>query len=176
MKYQQATGADKTIIWIIGGFVVFILVLIGIVAKSEQKEAKKIGQVVAYQAGDVQKPAASAETGIKDLGDMNVTDEKSADFVVKNTGTKPLSMFNISSSCGCTAGVVTIAGVKSPEGAMHAKSDWIGSLNPGDQATVTVIYRPSVMPVKGDVSRSVYVETNDPISPKLTFTVRAFVE
>ena len=107
---------------------------------------------------------------------MKVSDEKSTDFIVKNTGSKPLSLFNISSSCGCTAGIVTIAGSKSPEGAMHSKSDWIGTLPPGEQAIVMVIYRPSVMPVKGDVSRSVYVETNDPTNPKLTFTVKAFVE
>lgn len=168
--------ADKTIIWLIGGFTLLAVILIVFVAAGEQKEAKKIGQVIAYQTADAEKPVASFDSGLKDLGTMQVSEEKSADFVVKNTGTKPLSMFNISSSCGCTAGVVTIAGVKSPEGAMHSKSDWIGSLNPGNEATVTVIYRPSVMPVKGDVSRSVYVETNDPASPKLTFTVKAFVE
>lgn len=166
----------KTIFWIIGGFTVLIVVLIGFVAKGEQKDAKKTGQVVAYQRGDTQKPVASVETGITDLGTMKVSDERSADFTVKNTGTMPLSIFNISSSCGCTAGVVTINGNKSPEGAMHSKSDWIGSVNPGDQAVVTVIYRPSVMPVKGAVSRSVYVETNDPASPKLTFTVKAYIK
>ena len=153
-----------------------VLILIGIVAIGEQKESKKIGQVVVYQSKNQEKPVAEFDTETKNLGNMNVSDEKSADFVVKNTGTKPLSLFNINSSCGCTAGVVTIGGEKSPEGAMHLKNSWIGTVNPNDTATVTVIYRPSVMPVKGDVSRSVYVETNDPANKQLTFTVIAFVE
>lgn len=162
--------------WIIGGFSLLAIILIGFVAVGEQKQVKKVGQVIAYQSNDTEKPIASFEAETKDLGTMNVDDEKTVDFMVRNNGTKPLSLFNITSSCGCTAGVVTIAGVKSPEGAMHAKSDWIGSVSPGDQATVSVIYRPSVMPVKGDVSRSVYIETNDPANSKLTFTVKAFVQ
>ncbi len=161
---------------IIGGFTVIVLILIGIVAIGEQKESKKIGQVVVYQSKNQEKPVAEFDTETKNLGNMNVSDEKSADFVVKNTGTKPLSLFNINSSCGCTAGVVTIGGEKSPEGAMHLKNSWIGTVKPGESATVTVIYRPSVMPVKGDVSRSVSVDTNDPANKQLTFTVIAFVE
>ncbi|MEK7543947.1 MAG: DUF1573 domain-containing protein [Patescibacteria group bacterium] len=176
MRQIVHTGSDRTILWLIGGFTVLILVLIGFVATGEQKEAKKIGQVAAYQSTDAEKPVVTFDTEIKNLGNMKVSDEKSSDFIVKNTGAKPLSLFNINSSCGCTAGVVTIGGQKSPEGAMHLKNSWIGTVNPSDTATVTVIYRPSVMPVKGDVSRSVYVETNDPANAKLTFTVKAFVE
>ena len=176
MKYKQTEGTDKTMLWLIVGFSVFILVLIGFVAIGEKKEAKKVGQVVSYQVIDSQKPVASYETETKDLGKMKVSDEKSEDFSIRNTGTKPLSLFNINSSCGCTVGVVTINGQKSPEGAMHLKNSWIGSVNPGESAIVTVIYRPSVMPVKGDVSRSVYVDTNDPANTTLTFTVTAFVE
>jgi hypothetical protein len=173
---QYSSGSDKIIYWIIGGFTVLILVLIAFVARGEQVEAQKIGQVVQYQTGDSQKPVAAFTQETKDLGTMKVSDEKSADFTVTNSGNKPLSLFNISSSCGCTAGVVTINGQKSPEGSMHSKGTWIGTLNPGEKATVTAIYRPSVMPVKGDVSRSVYIETNDPANTKLTFTVKANVQ
>lgn len=168
--------SDKTIFWIIGGVSFFVVILIIFVAVGEQKEAKKIGQVAFFSKTNIDKPIAAFDKEIKDVGTMNVADEKSENFSVKNTGNKPLSLFNISSSCGCTAGVVTINGVKSPEGAMHTKSSWIGTLNPDESATVNVIYRPSLMPVKGDVSRSVYLETNDPVNPKLTFTVKAFVE
>ena len=55
-------------------------------------------------------------------------------------------------------------------------NSWIGTLNPGNTATVTVIYRPSIMPVKGDVTRFVTVETNDPANNQLTFNIKAFVE
>lgn len=176
MKHSTPAGSDKTILFLIGGFTILALVLIGFVARGEQVEAKKTGQVVQYQSSDSQKPIASYEMETKDMGNMKVSDEKTVDFTVKNTGTKPLSLFNISSSCGCTAGQITINGVKSPEGSMHQKGSWIGSLEPSESAIVSVIYRPSVMPVKGEVSRSVYVETNDPNNAKLTFTVKAVVE
>lgn len=161
---------------LIGGFTIFVVILIAFVFSGEKKAAEKLDQVAQYQSTDAQRPIATYSTETKDIGKMKVSDEKSTDFTVTNTGTKPLSLFNISSSCGCTVGVVTIKGDKSPEGSMHAKGSWVGSLNPGDTATVTVIYRPSVMPVKGDTSRSVYVETNDPANKQLTFTIKTFVE
>lgn len=176
MKRINSLNTDKLIMVLVGGFTVLILILIVFVFSGEKKAAEKLDQVVQYQSKDAQKPIATFSTETKDLGKMKVSDERSADFTVKNTGTKPLSLFNISSSCGCTAGVVTIKGDKSPEGSMHAKGSWVGALNSGDIATVTVIYRPSIMPVKGDISRSVYVETNDPTNKQLTFTIRTFVE
>lgn len=161
---------------LVGGFTVLILILIVFVFFGEKKTAEKLDQVAQYQSTDAERPIATFSTETKDIGKMKVSDEKSADFIVKNSGTKLLSLFNISSSCGCTAGVVTIKNDKSPEGSMHAKGSWVGSLNPGETATVTVIYRPSIMPVKGDISRSVYVETNDPANKQLTFTIKTFVE
>ena len=161
---------------LIGGFTVFGIILISFVFIGEKKAVEKLDQVAYYQSTDAQKPIATFSPEFKDIGKMNVSDERSADFTVTNTGTKPLSFFNISSSCGCTVGVVTIKGARSPEGFMHAKGSWVGTLVPGDTATVTVIYRPSIMPVKGDISRSVYVETNDPANKQLTFTIKAFVE
>lgn len=173
---RQRNGPDKTIVWLIGAFTLLAIVLIGFVAIREQQEANKVGQVASYQTRDSERPVVSVGSEIYDLGTMKVSDEKFADFSVQNIGIKALSLFNISSSCGCTVGVVTIGKEKSPEGAMHQKSSWIGIVRPGESATVTVIYRPSSMPVKGDVSRSVYVDTNDPANPKLTFTVKAFVQ
>lgn len=174
MKISLST--DKLVMLLIGGFTVLVIILIAFIFSSEKKATEKLDQVTQYQSTDVQKPIAAFSTETKAIGRMKVSDERSADFTVKNTGNKPLSLFNISSSCGCTAGVVTIKNDKSPEGSMHAKGSWVGSLSPGDTATVTVIYRPSIMPVKGDTSRSVYVETNDPANKQLTFTIKTFVE
>ncbi len=176
MKRINYLSTDKLVMVLIGGFTILVIILIAFVFSGEKKAAEKLDQVTQYQSADAEKPIAAFSTETKDLGKMKVSDEKSADFSVKNIGTKSLSFFNISSSCGCTAGVVTIKNDKSPEGSMHAKGSWVGSLNSGDTATVTVIYRPSIMPVKGDISRSVYVETNDPTNKQLTFTIKTFVE
>ena len=107
---------------------------------------------------------------------MKVTDEKTVEFAIENSGDKPLQLFKGSSSCGCTFGQIVINGDKSPEFSMHSKSTWTGSVNPGEKATLLVTYKPSIMPVKGEVSRAVYVSTNDPDNKELTFTVKAFVE
>lgn len=150
--------------------------LIGFVAWGEGQKASGAGRITQYQTSDSDKPTATVNPTNKDIGKMLVSEEKTTDFTIKNTGKKPLELYNIGSSCGCTAGQITINGVKSPEASMHGKNSWTGIVNPGQSATVSVIYRPSLMPVKGDVSRSVTVETNDPNNKELTFTIKTFVE
>ena len=176
MKYYQPTGADKIIFWIIGGFVVLILILIGFVARGESQGTKGGETIQKYETSDTDKPVVQVHENSKDIGRMNVKDERKTDFTIKNTGRRPLQLFNITSSCDCTAGQVTINSVKSPEFSMHDKREWSGTVNPGETATVSVVYRPQIMPVKGDISRSVYVQTNDPKNDRLTFTIQTFVE
>src|SRR3989344_2564719 len=107
---------------------------------------------------------------------MKETDEKTAEFAIENYGDKPLQLFKVTSSCGCTFGTITINGQKSPEFSMHSKSNWTGSLAPGEKALIAVTYKPSIMPVKGEVSRAVYVSTNDPDNKEVAFSIKAFVE
>jgi len=174
-KYQNQGGgsSDKTIYWLIGGFSLLALLGIGLVALGESKSQ---GQVASYTTNDTTRPKTVVKTKFFDLGNMKVTDEKTVEFAIENSGDKPLQLFKGSSSCGCTFGQIVINGDKSPEFSMHSKSTWTGSVNPGEKATLLVTYKPSIMPVKGEVSRAVYVSTNDPDNKELTFTVKAFVE
>ncbi|OGG04864.1 hypothetical protein A2Z33_06195 [Candidatus Gottesmanbacteria bacterium RBG_16_52_11] len=174
-KHKQSTDADKIMMWLIGGLLVVIIILIGYVAVGESK-ADPGTNVVQYNLTDTEKPAAQVDAASKDIGMMSVNDTKITDFTVKNTGTKPLVFYGISSSCDCTSGQVTIDGTKSPAVSMHDKNSWTGTVNPGQSATVSVIYEPKIMPVKGDISRSVYLKTNDPANPQLTFSIKTFVE
>ena len=103
-------------------------------------------------------------------------EEKAAQFTIENKGNKPLQLFKVSSSCGCTVGIITIDGNISPEFGMHNNSNWSGEILPGKTASLSVIYRPYIMPVKGPVTRDVFVTTNDPENKLLTFTVKADVE
>lgn len=176
MKHPIQSSTNTTILWLIGGFTVFAIFLIGFVAFGEQKKAEGAGLIVQYQVTNTDKPIVKTDSIFQDIGKMNVNDEKTVNFTVTNVGTKPLQFYNISSSCGCTAGVITINGKKSPEISMHDKSSWNGSVAPGQSATVSLIYRPRIMPVKGDITRSVYVETNDPAQKQLTFSIKTFVE
>lgn len=132
-------------------------------------------QIISYSLKDKERPKVKAKTTLIDLGKMKVSDEKSADFTIKNIGQKPLQLSNISSSCSCTFGQVIIDGKESELFGMHTVSDLAGEILPGKLAKIRVIYRPYVMPVYGLIEREVYVSTNDPENPKLVFKVKTIV-
>lgn len=169
-------GIDRILLYIIGGLTIFAVVLIVIFSINEKKQIKENGNIISYTSTDQEKPKVNVSSSFVDLGSMKVKDEKTAEFIIENKGAKPLQIFKISSSCDCTFGQVTINGEKSPEFGMHSKNTWVGMIESGKNAKLSVIYRPFIMPVKGVVTRDVYVQTNDPANQQLTFTLKAFVE
>lgn len=164
---------DKIVIILIA--VTTIIILGGIVLVAS-KEGSGNTSIASYTLNDSERPKATTDSSFQDLGKMKVSDEKTAFFTVTNSGSKPLILSKINSSCDCTFGKITINETSSPELGMHSRSTWQGTVEPGKEAKVEVIYRPSIMPVKGEVGRDVYVTTNDPEKPMLTFSVKAFVE
>ena len=175
MSNQSNYGGQRMFLYLIGGFTVLVLIAIVIFSINEQKNSVSV-KVASYSSDQTNRPKAKTGVVFSDLGTIKVSEEKSADFTIENSGSLPLQLFNITSSCGCTVGKVTIGGKTSPEFGMHSKSKWTAELPPGQKATVEVIYRPFVMPVKGQVTRDVYLSTNDPNNKLLTFTVKANVE
>lgn len=133
-------------------------------------------QIISYSVSDKERPIAEAKITFFDLGQMKVSDDKFANFKIKNIGQKPLQLSNVSSSCNCTFGQVLINGKESELFGMHNISDFAGEVLPGKEAVIKVTYRPSIMPVYGVIEREVYVSTNDPENPKLTFKVKANVK
>lgn len=133
-------------------------------------------QIISYSVSDKERPIAKAKITFFDLGQMKVSDDKFANFKIKNIGQKPLQLSNVSSSCNCTFGQVLINGMESELFGMHNISDFAGEVLPGKEAVIKVTYRPSIMPVYGVIEREVYVSTNDPENPKLTFKVKANVK
>ncbi|MCL4359834.1 DUF1573 domain-containing protein [Patescibacteria group bacterium] len=138
-----------------------------------------------------QKPAPQRETlgtasmridrTSADLGTMKVSDERHADFQITNTGKSVLRLWNVGTSCDCTFATVKIGGEVSPEFTMKGMmgsslTNWIGEIPAGQSAVLTVIYRPSVMPVSGPITRQVTFSTNDPNNPDLEVSIAANVE
>lgn len=111
-----------------------------------------------------------------DIGEMKVAEVRSKDFVIKNIGDQPLQITSLSSSCNCTVGQIVYKGQTSKEYGMHAPGGFVNEIAVGDTAIVRVIYKPYIMPVYGPVTRDVYVGTNDPDNPRLTFTVKTVVK
>src|SRR3546814_15621789 len=79
---------------------------------------------------------------------MLVSDERAAEFVLRNVGGKPLHISEVRTSCMCTFAQVIIDDEESPtfNMVMHnsaAVQRWQGVVEPGLSATIRVIYRPS---------------------------------
>ena len=166
-------GAEKIAFGLLGIITVFAIIITLILSQSDQKNQILISS---YTVKDTQRPRVEISKSFQDIGKMKVSDEKTAKFTIENKGTKPLQLFKISSSCNCTFGQVIIGKEKSPEFSMHSSNNWTGTIPPNQKADLLVIYKPSIMPVSGIITRDVYVQTNDPANPNLTFTIKTFVE
>lgn len=159
---------------IVISIVIFLVVIIGVsfLLTTGQKPTPNR---ITYSASSAEKPVAETPDSLFDFGEIKVSDVKEKDFVLKNTGTKPLQILNINSSCNCTAGKIIYNGSETKEYGMHAQSGYLMDIAPNTEAKVTVIYRPAIMPVYGAVEREVYVTTNDPQKEKLVFAIKANV-
>jgi len=116
-----------------------------------------------------------------ELGVLAVDDVGRADFRLKNSGTAPVEISQVHTSCMCTFAEIALPNGKSPEFnmAMHnddAVNAWKGVLNPGEEAVVTVTYKPALMPVEGSVARNVKFATTDPQNPVVELGVHATVK
>lgn len=158
------------------GLILFSLVFVGgayFVISSGNKPGIP---TISYSSQDKEKPVVIVDASYFDMKKIKVSETQEKDFIIKNTGVKPLQLSDISTSCGCTSAQIIYKDYKSKEFSMHLKSDYIVDVAPGTAATVKVTYRPFTMPVYGEVTREVFISTNDPVKPKLVFQVKAFVE
>lgn len=135
----------------------------------------KGNQTIVSYSKKGERPVVKIDKTEFDLGKIDVSGTQEVDFLLTNSGVKPLQLFQISTSCGCTtAKIVRENGQESPEFNMHKKEDsTVLEVIPKETIKIKVIYRPFVMPVKGPVSRQVYLNTNDPLLPKLTLVIKA---
>lgn len=92
---------------------------------------------------------------IHDFGEIATGSENKCQFRVTNTGTKPLTIYNVSASCGCTT-------PKKPE----------GSIAPGKSDIIEVSFKPNG-PGPSEKTVTVQANTEPRISVlKITATVK----
>jgi len=107
---------------------------------------------------------------------MSVKDIKEHNFTIINDGKSELTLNNVMTSCDCTyVYIIKADKTESPKFTMHGDNSWKTSIQPGQSATVRVVYEPAIMPVFGAVERFVMVATNDPDHQKLEFKITAQV-
>lgn len=153
---------------LIGGGIVWGFVASG---KSNQK-------IATYSISDPAAPKAEVKETAFDFGSITVSDTPSHSFEIKNSGKNPLVISDIMTSCHCTSAKLKISGQPdSPEfGMMEGQNNWQASLDSGQSAQLEVIYKPAVMPVKGQVSRVVTFNTNDPQNKTMQLQISANVQ
>lgn len=98
-------------------------------------------------------------------------------FMVKNSGTGPLKLSDISTSCMCTTAQVIIDGKGSPLFGMHQKSSWVGEVQAGKEAELKIVFDPAFHGPSGigAMTRQITVATNDKANPKLEFLLKGIV-
>ncbi len=104
-------------------------------------------------------PIIEVSPSTKDLGD--VTKEGfSYTFMVKNMGKNLLEIEKVTTSCGCT-----IATIESEH------------ILPGESTGLLVTFNPKLMKeeIKGKVSRTIFIKSNDPENPEVEIKITANV-
>lgn len=164
--------SPKIIILSAVGFFVIMIGAALLISAGQKPEPPK----AVFSSQDQDRPKVETTQIFFNMGEIKVSDVKQADFQFKNSGTQPLQILNINSSCGCTTGQIIYNDFTSKEYGMHNQSGFVTEIAPGTTATLRLIYRPATMPVYGLVEREVYVNTNDPDKAKLIFAIKANVK
>lgn len=154
-------------LWILGGIALVIVAALVYISGGKQTAAGT--------------PTFQVDAEQVELGEIAVQGDYPADFTVTNTGDGPLEISRVQTSCMCTFAEVMIGDEQSPafnmdmHNSLAAKS-WKGVVEPGQSATVRVIYKPHLMPVQGSVARNVKFATNDPDNPEVELGIHATVK
>ncbi|KKS17568.1 MAG: hypothetical protein UU77_C0005G0019 [candidate division WWE3 bacterium GW2011_GWC1_41_7] len=98
-------------------------------------------------------------------------------FTIRNAGETDLLMTNVKTSCMCTEAQVIINGEASPAFQMHAQSSWKGTVKPGEEAQIRVVFDPLFHGPTGTgpITRLIGFDTNDRNNATGELTVTAVV-
>lgn len=170
---KKITNKGKADPFVLGIFGFAALVIVGVVLVAFNSAPES--QMTAYESTQTEKPKIKVEKTSIDMGNIKVSDVKTEELSLENIGDKPLQISNVYTSCGCTSVQLIINGKESPMFSMHNNPDWMGEIEPGEVATLKVIYEPAKMPVQGEVERTIFFRTNDPENSEVKINLKARV-
>lgn len=98
-------------------------------------------------------------------------------FSIENTGSSPLKLYDVVTSCMCTTAQLKTPSQTSKQFGMHEKSTSVFEVQPGETAELVVEFDPLFHGPSGvgPISRTVTVNTNDANQPALSFHLSANV-
>ncbi len=103
------------------------------------------------------KPRVEVKKPVHDFGKIAPKKRQKASFTFTNVGDGILKISKVKATCGCTV----------PE---LKKKNYA----PGESGTITVTYNPNSMP--GPVKKSLYIQSNDTVTPQFKLTIKALIE
>jgi hypothetical protein len=113
--------------------------------------------VAACPATEAIKPKIVLDRDTWDFGRVKQGETLNHEFVFRNSGKAVLNINNVETSCGCTAALVTE-----------------NKLEPGKQGRLKVSF--STTGYGGQVTKYVYLDSDDPDQPRIQLTITAEVE
>lgn len=123
-------------------------------------------------------PASASQPRIQftettfDFGDVYQNEEVTHAFVFRNTGDAALKIQRVWSTCGCTATAVQGEGGSALTRLEGNPPAWL--LAAGATGEIKVTFRGGSY--RDRVTKHVYVDTDDPVEPRVTLTVQAVVK
>jgi len=135
---------------------VFFLCIFFLYACIQKQGLTKVLADTSKQGGP--SPQCSLSTENLDFGAVFANKENIRTVIVTNTGTEPLVISSIKSSCVCTKGTISL-----------------GCLAPGKQAELCVELKLDTYS-KPDVDTIVVLETNDPVKTFSQLKVKAYIQ
>lgn len=159
---------------VIIGIIAITLVVIGGIAFVAARQQKT--SIAQYSAQDADRPKLEIDQTQFDFGKIKLADTKIQEIKLKNSGAKPLVIYDFITSCDCTFAQLVISGKESPRFSMQRDPNWRGEVQPGETAVLKVIYEPKLMPVQGTVKREIVFKSNDPQKPQSNISFTAEVK
>jgi len=167
-KKPSKKGIDS---FLIGIIVVTVLILGGAVYFGT-----KMGATTQVSA-DTQVETQIGETR-HDWGTIDINGGiVSKSFTIENSGTTPLKLYDVKTSCMCTTAQLKTASNSSKKFGMHEKNSSVFEVAPGESAEILVEFDPLFHGPSGvgPISRTVTMNTNDANRPNLSFQLSANV-
>lgn len=98
-------------------------------------------------------------------------------FQIENTGSNPLKLYDVNTSCMCTTAQIITSTQTSKKFGMHEKNSSVFEVQPGETAELLVEFDPLFHGPSGvgPISRNVTIKTNDADQPVLSFRLTANV-
>jgi hypothetical protein len=145
-------------------FILVLIAIVGIGYSYHQSTLEEQSRQQLLESENV--PIAVLDRTEFDWGIIPRDTVATEDFTISNTGSAPLTVTFMATSCGCTTAELLVN---------SEAVDIPAIIDPGEQATIHVAFDPDAHDSRGMTKRAVRIETNDPVNPFLIINLLSHV-